>query len=72
MWDGLQVEGELLSSLNTIRLNLQSFVTSQAKIFPTALFDDLVMASEVKTDEQRMAESSGKADVIHQYGSHLK
>lgn len=59
LWSGLQDEGELLNILSNIALNLQPFVASQAKIFSEAPLDVLLEASEVKTDEQRMAESSG-------------
>ncbi|XP_040016768.2 cilia- and flagella-associated protein 206 isoform X1 [Gasterosteus aculeatus] len=58
LWSGLQDEGELLNVLSNIALNLQPFVASQAKIFSEAPLDVLLEASEVKTDEQRMAESS--------------
>ena len=59
LWFGIQEEAELLKVLNNIRLNLQAFNTSQAKLFPAAYLDSLLGASEVKTDEQRMMESSG-------------
>ncbi|XP_044025589.1 cilia- and flagella-associated protein 206 [Siniperca chuatsi] len=55
---GLQDEAELLNILNNIMLNLQPFVASQAKIFSEAYLDSLLEASEVKTDKQRMTESS--------------
>lgn len=58
LWSGLQDEGELLNVLSNIALNLQPFVASQAKIFSEAPLDVLLEASKVKTDEQRMAESS--------------
>nr|XP_020467155.1 cilia- and flagella-associated protein 206 isoform X2 [Monopterus albus] len=58
LWCGLQDEAELLNILNNIRLNLQPFLTSQAKIFSEAYLDSLLETSEVKTDEQRMTESS--------------
>ncbi len=48
-------------------LNLQPFVASQAKIFSEAYLDSLLEASDVKTDEQRMTESSGIADVTSRY-----
>lgn len=40
-------------------LSLQPYVASQAKLFPVAYLDGLLEVSEVKTDEQRMTESSG-------------
>ncbi|XP_041815147.1 cilia- and flagella-associated protein 206 [Chelmon rostratus] len=58
LWCGLQDEAELLNILNDIMLNLQPFVASQAKIFSAAYLDGLLEMSEVKTDEQRMIESS--------------
>ncbi|XP_035534775.1 cilia- and flagella-associated protein 206 [Morone saxatilis] len=58
LWSGLQDEAELLNILSNIMLNLQPFVASQAKIFSEAYLDSLLEASEVKTDEQRMNESS--------------
>lgn len=62
LWCGLQDEAELLNILNDIMLNLQPFVASQAKIFSAVYLDGLLEMSEVKTDEQRMIESSGMAD----------
>ncbi|XP_054475022.1 cilia- and flagella-associated protein 206 [Anoplopoma fimbria] len=58
LWSGLQDEAELLNILNNIMLNLQPFVASQAKIFSEAFLDGLLEESEVKTDEQRITESS--------------
>ncbi|XP_041661850.1 cilia- and flagella-associated protein 206 [Cheilinus undulatus] len=60
LWSGLQEEAELLNILNNIRLNLQPFITSQAKIFSEDFLNKLLEASEVKTDEQRTIESSGE------------
>ncbi|XP_042359814.1 cilia- and flagella-associated protein 206 [Plectropomus leopardus] len=59
-WCGLQDEAELLNVLGNIMHNLQPFVASQAKIFSEAYLDGLLEASEVKTDQQRMTESSGE------------
>lgn len=59
LWSGLQEEAEQLKVLNNIMLNLQPFITSQAKLFSAAYLDGLLEVSEVKTDEQRLAESSG-------------
>ncbi|KAM9840830.1 cilia- and flagella-associated protein 206 [Aulostomus maculatus] len=58
VWTGLQDEAELLNICNNIVLNLQPFLTSQAKISPEAYLDNLLSGSEVKTDQQRMNEST--------------
>ncbi|XP_074540911.1 cilia- and flagella-associated protein 206 [Halichoeres trimaculatus] len=58
LWSGLQDEAELLKILNNIRLDLQPFIASQAKIFSEDYLDGLLEGAEVKTDEQRMMESS--------------
>ncbi|XP_074471140.1 cilia- and flagella-associated protein 206 [Sebastes fasciatus] len=58
LWCGLQDEAELLNILNNIMHNLQPFVASQANIFSEAYLDGLLEESEVKTDKQRMTESS--------------
>ncbi|KAK2856608.1 hypothetical protein Q5P01_005343 [Channa striata] len=58
VWSGLQDEAELLKILNNIRFNLQFHLVSQAKIFSEAYLDILLNESEVKSDEQRMTESS--------------
>ncbi|KAM8726355.1 cilia- and flagella-associated protein 206 [Acanthopagrus schlegelii] len=63
LWIGLQDEVELLNILNNIRLNLQPFTASQAKLFSEAYLDGLLGTSEVKTDEQRMIESSDECIV---------
>ncbi|XP_034554899.1 cilia- and flagella-associated protein 206 isoform X1 [Notolabrus celidotus] len=60
LWSGLQDEAELLNILDKIRLNLQPFIASQAQIFSEDYLDGLLHAAEVKTDEQRMIESSGE------------
>ncbi|XP_069017677.1 cilia- and flagella-associated protein 206 [Embiotoca jacksoni] len=60
LWSGLQDEAELLNILHSITLNLQPFLASQADIFSAAYLDGLLETSEVKTDEQRMARSSGE------------
>uniref|UniRef100_A0A3Q1FE53 Cilia- and flagella-associated protein 206 n=1 Tax=Acanthochromis polyacanthus TaxID=80966 RepID=A0A3Q1FE53_9TELE len=62
LWSGLQDEAELLNILSNITLSLQPFLASQAKIFSEPYLDGLLEGSEVKTDEQRMTESSGTAD----------
>ncbi|XP_039638694.1 cilia- and flagella-associated protein 206 isoform X3 [Perca fluviatilis] len=58
VWSGLKDEAELLNILNNLMHNLQPFIASQAKIFSEAYLDGLLEESEVKTDEQRMTESS--------------
>uniref|UniRef100_A0A3B4XG81 Cilia- and flagella-associated protein 206 n=1 Tax=Seriola lalandi dorsalis TaxID=1841481 RepID=A0A3B4XG81_SERLL len=57
LWSGLQDEAALLNILSNMKLNLQPFLASQAKIFSEAYLDGLLRESEVKTDEQRMTES---------------
>ncbi|KAF0029453.1 hypothetical protein F2P81_018558 [Scophthalmus maximus] len=57
-WSGLQDEGELLSILRNITLNLKPFLASQATIVSEAYLNGLLEASEVKTDQQRMTQSS--------------
>lgn len=52
-------------------LDLQPFVASQAKLFSEAYLDGLLGASEVKTDKQRMAESSGMAAATNRYCASL-
>lgn len=64
LWSGLQDEFELLNILYNIMLNLQPYLTSQAQAFSEGYVDGLLEASEVKTDEQRMTESSGRAHVF--------
>ncbi|XP_063758825.1 cilia- and flagella-associated protein 206 isoform X2 [Eleginops maclovinus] len=58
LWSGLQDEAQLLNILGNITHNLRPFTASQAKIFSEAYLDSLLEGSEVKTDQQRMAESS--------------
>ncbi|KAM4521587.1 cilia- and flagella-associated protein 206 isoform 2-T2 [Odontesthes bonariensis] len=58
LWSGLQDETELLNILGNIRLNLQPFLASQKKVFSEAYLDSLLETAEVKTDEQRISESS--------------
>uniref|UniRef100_A0A3B4GDP0 Cilia- and flagella-associated protein 206 n=1 Tax=Pundamilia nyererei TaxID=303518 RepID=A0A3B4GDP0_9CICH len=61
LWFELRDEGEFLYMLNKIMLRLQPFSASQARIFSEAYLESLLEDSEVKTDEQRMLESSGMA-----------
>lgn len=65
LWFELRDEGEFLNMLNKIMLRLQPFSASQARIFSEAYLESLLEDSEVKTDEQRMLESSGMALVTH-------
>ncbi|KAL7387741.1 hypothetical protein ABVT39_000076 [Epinephelus coioides] len=58
VWCGLQDEAELLNILSNIMHNLQPFIASQAELFSEAYLDGLLDTSEVKTDQQRMTESS--------------
>ncbi|XP_005942148.1 cilia- and flagella-associated protein 206 [Haplochromis burtoni] len=58
LWFELRDEGEFLYMLNKIMLRLQPFSASQARIFSEAYLESLLEDSEVKTDEQRMLESS--------------
>ncbi|XP_047429104.1 cilia- and flagella-associated protein 206 isoform X3 [Mugil cephalus] len=58
LWFQLQDQAEYMKMLNSITFNLQPFLASQAKIFSESYLDNLLEESEVKTDEQRMAESS--------------
>ncbi|KAM3850306.1 cilia- and flagella-associated protein 206-like [Diretmus argenteus] len=57
-WSGLQDELGLLKVLDNVAVNLQPFLAAQSKLFPEAKLDELLEGSEVKTDEQRMVESS--------------
>ncbi|XP_065804796.1 cilia- and flagella-associated protein 206-like [Labrus bergylta] len=52
LWSGLQDKAELLNILNNISINLQPFITSQAKIFSEAHLDGLLESSEVKADDR--------------------
>uniref|UniRef100_A0A8D3DFA0 Cilia- and flagella-associated protein 206 n=1 Tax=Scophthalmus maximus TaxID=52904 RepID=A0A8D3DFA0_SCOMX len=63
-WSGLQDEGELLSILRNITLNLKPFLASQATIVSEAYLNGLLEASEVKTDQQRMTQSSGRECIV--------
>ncbi|CAN9507601.1 unnamed protein product [Ophioblennius macclurei] len=58
LWGSLCDEAYLLNSLNNLNINLQPFQASQAKIFSEDYLDSLLEAAEVKTDEQRMFQSS--------------
>ncbi|XP_061756394.1 cilia- and flagella-associated protein 206 isoform X1 [Nerophis ophidion] len=58
LWSELQDEAELLNIFSNILLRLQSFLTSEAKIFSKNSLDSLLEGLEVKTDGQRINESS--------------
>uniref|UniRef100_A0A3B3C3U5 Cilia- and flagella-associated protein 206 n=1 Tax=Oryzias melastigma TaxID=30732 RepID=A0A3B3C3U5_ORYME len=60
MWSRLLDEAELLNFLHNISVNLRPFVASQASVGSEAGLDSLQGAAEVKSDEQRVAESSGE------------
>lgn len=61
IWFELQDEAALLNILFKITLDLKPFIGSQSELFSETYLDSLLKASEVKTDEQRTAESSGKS-----------
>uniref|UniRef100_A0A3B3X427 Cilia- and flagella-associated protein 206 n=1 Tax=Poecilia mexicana TaxID=48701 RepID=A0A3B3X427_9TELE len=61
LWFELQDEAELLHILSNITVGLKPFLVSQAKRFPKAYLDSLLEATEVKTDANRLAASSGMA-----------
>ncbi|KAF6738277.1 UPF0704 protein C6orf165-like [Oryzias melastigma] len=60
MWSRLLDEAELLNFLHNISVNLRPFVASQASVGSEAGLDSLQGAAEVKSDDQRLAESSGE------------
>lgn len=62
MWSRLLDEAELLNFLHNISVNLRPFVASQASVGSEAGLDSLQGAAEVKSDDQRLAESSGMSD----------
>uniref|UniRef100_A0A3P9II65 Cilia- and flagella-associated protein 206 n=1 Tax=Oryzias latipes TaxID=8090 RepID=A0A3P9II65_ORYLA len=59
-WSRLLDEAELLNFLHKITVNLHPFMASQAEAFSETELDGLQEAAEVKSDEQRLAESSGE------------
>lgn len=59
LWCELQEEAELMKILHNIMLNLQPFVVSQDDLSPAVDLDSLLKDCEVKTDEERMGQSSG-------------
>ncbi|XP_054900482.1 cilia- and flagella-associated protein 206 isoform X2 [Poeciliopsis prolifica] len=58
LWFELQDEAELLHILSNITVGLKPFLVSQAKRFSEAYLDSLLVATEVKTDANRLAASS--------------
>lgn len=68
---GLQDEVGLLDILGDTVANLRPFLASQSQIFPEASLDRLLEGSEVKTDEQRMATSSGMGNAATPEGEGL-
>ena len=62
LWAGLQDEMVLLNVQEAVALGLQPFLLAQAQLFPPAQLDLLLEGSEVRSDEQRMAESAGEWD----------
>uniref|UniRef100_A0A8C5CMP2 Cilia- and flagella-associated protein 206 n=1 Tax=Gadus morhua TaxID=8049 RepID=A0A8C5CMP2_GADMO len=58
LWAGLQDEMVLLNVQEAVALGLQPFLLAQAQLFPPAQLDLLLEGSEVRSDEQRMAESA--------------
>lgn len=63
LWSGLQDEAELMNVFTNLALNLRPFLDSQAEMFSDMYLDRMLEGSEVKTDEQRLSESSGGADI---------
>ena len=63
-WSGLQDEMVLLSILGNLLINLQPFLTAQSRMFSDVQLENLLEGSEVKSDEQRMTESSGTLLVL--------
>lgn len=61
LWFELQDEAELLHILSNITVGLKPFLVSQAKRFSKAYLNSLLEATEVKTDANRLAVSSGMA-----------
>ena len=59
LWRALQDEMVVLSILDGMVTHLQPFLSSQAQLFSAGRLDVLLEGSDVKTDEDRMAESSG-------------
>uniref|UniRef100_A0A3B5KV81 Cilia- and flagella-associated protein 206 n=1 Tax=Xiphophorus couchianus TaxID=32473 RepID=A0A3B5KV81_9TELE len=62
LWFELQDEAELLHILSNITVGLKPFLVSQAKRFSKAYLNSLLEATEVKTDANRLAVSSGMID----------
>ncbi|KAK0155650.1 Cilia- and flagella-associated protein 206 [Merluccius polli] len=58
LWSGLQDEMVLLNVQEAVALGLQPFLLAQAQRFPPTQLDLLLQGSEVRSDEQRMAETA--------------
>uniref|UniRef100_A0A3Q3FNE2 Cilia- and flagella-associated protein 206 n=1 Tax=Kryptolebias marmoratus TaxID=37003 RepID=A0A3Q3FNE2_KRYMA len=69
LWSELQDEASLLNILSKITLSLKPFAISQT-MFSEKYLDSLLEASEIKTDEQRMAESSDQQIDLIQLNTH--
>ncbi|KAJ8397613.1 hypothetical protein AAFF_G00436120 [Aldrovandia affinis] len=59
IWAGLQDELVLLGVLSNMAANLQPFLAIQSRVLPKEQLDILLEDLEVKSDEQRMNDSSG-------------
>ncbi|KAJ8275035.1 hypothetical protein COCON_G00096600 [Conger conger] len=58
-WAGLQDEIVLLGVLGNMAANLRPFIATQSRVLPKEQLDDLLEGMQVKSDEQRMKDSSG-------------
>ena len=52
----------LLNVQEAVALGLQPFLLAQAQRFPPTQLDLLLQGSEIRSDEQRMAETAGVCD----------
>ncbi|XP_053743106.1 cilia- and flagella-associated protein 206-like [Synchiropus splendidus] len=63
LWAGLQQEAQMIDTPGKVMVALQPFLTSQAQIFSEADLNEMLGDTVVKTDAQRMRESSvGRID----------
>jgi len=62
LWSGLRDEMLLLGAQEEVVLGLRPFLCAQAQRFPPAQLDLLLQGSEVRSDEQRFAESAGESE----------
>ncbi|CAL8315117.1 unnamed protein product [Lota lota] len=58
LWSGLQDEMVLLNVQEAVALGLQPFLLAQAQRFPPTQLDLMLQGQEVRSDEQRIAESA--------------